>query len=140
MTRAATILGILGGLAALALGWAAFDLREGESGNIYTMYTAGGFTLIPAGVVAIVGAILARRHRSLAVGLLAVAGLVAFFMELSLLIVVWRDPELLVSPANVGLLVPGVLTLVAAVLAFAARPKAAAETSGAGQVDAPTGH
>jgi hypothetical protein len=130
MTRAATILGILGGLAALVLAWAAFDLRVGESGTLYTMYTVGGFALIPAGVVAIVGAILARRHRSLSVGLLAVAGLLAFFLELALLIVVWRDPELIVSPANIGLLAPGVVTLLAAILRFAARPKAPVEPSG----------
>jgi hypothetical protein len=136
MIRAATILGIVGGLWAVLLGCVGFDLSADELGT-YAMYVIG-FALIPLGLVAIAGAILGRSHRTVSLGLLVASGLAMLFIAASFLVVAWRDPTLTISPANIGLLGPGVLTLLAAMFSFLARPKVATELSRTGQADTPT--
>jgi hypothetical protein len=129
MKIVAMILGILGGLAAILLGAVGFTSRGDASGAAYTMYTID-LALIPLGLLAIVGGILGLRRRSVSLGLLVASGLLMLVQGVAFLVVIWRDSELIISPANYGMLAPGVLALLAAMFVFLARPKAGAESSG----------
>jgi hypothetical protein len=136
MKQVAMILGILAGLAAILLGAVGFTSRGDASGAAYTMYTID-LALIPLGLLAMVGGILGLRRRSVSLWLLFASGLLMLFISIAFLIVVWRDSELIVSPANYGMLAPGVLTLLAGMFCLLARPKSATEPAGSELGDSP---
>lgn len=123
MRIVATILGVIGGLAALVLGGVSLDVMGDAAGTDRWTHAMLAYALLPLGVIAIVGAFLGGRRRRLAsLWVLVVAGALMLAVAAVNYVVVWRDADLSLTAANIGLLAPGVVTIIAALFRLA-KPK-----------------